>query len=62
MNDRPAGCNCPYCDEPLFGDLCRPCNVRVSHCPGCGKPVPKNAGKCPECGAACPDSTDQQED
>jgi predicted amidophosphoribosyltransferase len=50
--DRKTECNCPYCDTPLFGDLCQPCGVKVRYCPECGKPLPKHAKECPECGAS----------
>jgi hypothetical protein len=62
MSDRTSGCNCPYCDAPLCGDLCRPCDLKVSRCPECGEPVPKDTDNCPECGAACAEPTDTQED
>jgi predicted amidophosphoribosyltransferase len=36
----------------VFEDLCQPCGVKVSCCPDCGKPLPKDAKECPECGAS----------
>jgi hypothetical protein len=44
---------CPYCDaeiaEAAF-PYCEACKVKVSTCPECGKVVPRDCTKCPECG------------
>ena len=53
MNDqKKTGCQCPYCEAPLFDDLCQPCEVKVVRCSECGKPLPKDSKECPECGGS----------
>ena len=45
---------CPYCDEEVAEaswPYCDACNVDISYCPKCRKPVPRDKRICPHCGA-----------
>lgn len=46
---------CPYCDaeiaEAAF-PYCEACEVTITYCPECQKPVPRGKTTCPACGAA----------
>lgn len=46
-------CFCPYCESstPMSFPFCKKCGVKLSFCSQCGKPLPKKAKKCPNCGA-----------
>ncbi|MGQ9708010.1 MAG: double zinc ribbon domain-containing protein [bacterium] len=56
MNQEKKGqCRCPFCDWPLTeGSFCQPCNLKITLCPECQKPLPKGADTCPECGTKIP--------
>ena len=46
---------CPYCDEEIYDmhlPICSACHVEVLFCRSCKEPLPKNAVKCPKCGAS----------
>lgn len=45
-------CRCPYCDgtSGKQSEICTPCSVTVRRCEKCGKPLPKDARDCPDCG------------
>jgi hypothetical protein len=45
---------CPYCDQEIFEmklPICSACHVELIYCSECKQPLPKNAKKCPNCGA-----------
>lgn len=47
--------HCPYCDEEIYEmnlPICSACHVELLLCSICKEPVPKNASKCPKCGAS----------
>jgi predicted nucleic acid-binding Zn ribbon protein len=52
-----GGCStnrCPFCDEDIAEaafPYCEACGARLKHCPKCGLTVPREAEKCPHCGA-----------
>ncbi len=48
-----AACLCPYCDGPVEMPypFCQTCQVRLSICHKCKKPVAKEDEICPHCGA-----------
>ncbi len=56
-------CRCPYCDEPILPDteLCQPCGAKIEYCKQCGKPLPRDAYECPECGTPRSDEEDKEE-
>jgi nitrogen fixation protein NifU and related proteins len=49
-----AGCRCPFCDEEFkaAAGTCAGCGASISFCSHCGKPLPKGAAECSECGSA----------
>ncbi len=62
MSDKKtAGCHCPYCDEPLLGDFCKPCSVEIVRCPKCNKPIPQGEEECPECGEPGAETKEDQD-
>lgn len=56
MNTDKKACGCPFCGAPVADDksTCTPCSVKISYCCACGKPLPQQAAKCPECGKEQP--------
>ncbi len=45
---------CPFCDEQIAEasfPYCQACEVNITRCPQCQKPVPRNKKVCPSCGA-----------
>jgi endogenous inhibitor of DNA gyrase (YacG/DUF329 family) len=45
---------CPYCDEEIAEaafPYCEACQVKLLRCPQCREAVPRDAEKCPYCGA-----------
>ena len=45
--------HCPYCDVELVAQnlpFCQTCQVIITYCAECGKPIPKNRKTCPACG------------
>jgi nitrogen fixation NifU-like protein len=45
---------CPYCEEPIEGNLCKPCQVKFINCKNCGQMMSEKLDKCPKCGAENP--------
>jgi predicted amidophosphoribosyltransferase len=50
--DQSGNCRCPYCEGTQEKDnpVCSPCGVTVRRCEKCGKPLPREARECPDCG------------
>ncbi|MFO7651965.1 MAG: hypothetical protein R6X13_11570 [bacterium] len=50
--DQSGNCRCPYCDgtDDKPSEICTPCSVTVRRCEKCGKPLPRDAAACPDCG------------
>jgi nitrogen fixation NifU-like protein len=46
--------HCPYCDEPIEGNLCKPCQVKFITCKSCGQMMSDKLDKCPKCGEENP--------
>lgn len=47
-------CSCPYCDipvKPTSSPFCKGCGAKLRFCSKCGCVIPKDAQKCPKCGA-----------
>ena len=45
--------HCPFCDAELIAKnlpVCQVCQVIITYCAECGKPIPKNRKTCPTCG------------
>ena len=55
-SEEKSRCRCPFCAEPLTEGsfACGPCGVTIVYCE-CGKPLPKDADCCPECGQPRPE-------
>ncbi|MHB8104548.1 MAG: double zinc ribbon domain-containing protein [Dehalococcoidales bacterium] len=46
--------SCPFCDDDIAEaafPYCQACEVNVLRCPKCHLNVPRDAEKCPHCGA-----------
>lgn len=57
MTQKPkTPCRCPYCSTPLLDNAaeCLLCSVEVTYCGTCGRPLPRDASFCPDCGAKRP--------
>ena len=55
-------CQCPYCDTPMAEaqPFRTGCLTKLRFCGECGKPIPRFAQVCPECGARKPESIGQR--
>jgi nitrogen fixation NifU-like protein len=54
VEETEAECRCPYCDIPVEDNppFCGGCGTKLSFCRECGRPIPRMADTCPECGEA----------